>query len=390
MFPVPSSGHALAGIARNLRWCKRQRLNSIQPLSILDTNIPSRLRSTGNSAERILEKPRAQQDNPSIMNASDFRYMFPNVFPPAGTQMPSLMSSQNPPSSFNPFAPTFVPVPHGQGQRRSPSPQVALTPSQTKVQNRIVANTRFRSNRSPRRAKSPQFPPQDERTQPSAASGGVPNPSPTYLVHASLPPLLLPHPRQILVVIDLNGTLLYRPSRKNPSQFVERPHARRFLAYCVETFTVVIWSSAKPDNVRRMCAQLMTPEQHERVVAIWGRDKFGLSSPDYNRRVQCYKRLSALWGSPEVARSHPAYASGGRWSQANTVLVDDSLEKARSEPYNLIQIPEFMGDHNEAGYILPQVHDYINECSRQADISTYIRMLPFQSKANFELGSSAS
>lgn len=127
MFPVPSSGHALAGIARNLRWCKRQRLNSIQPLSILDTNIPSRLRSTGNSAERISETPRAQQGIPSIMNASDFRYMFPNVFPPAGTQMPSLMSSQNPPSSFNPFAPTFVPVPHGQGQRRSPSPQVALT-----------------------------------------------------------------------------------------------------------------------------------------------------------------------------------------------------------------------------------------------------------------------
>lgn len=226
--------------------------------------------------------------------------------------------------------------------------------------------------------------------QPSAASGGIPDPTPTYLVHASLPPLLLPHPRQILVVIDLNGTLLFRPSRKNPTHFIERPHARRFLSYCVETFTVVIWSSAKPENVRRMCAQLLTPKQHERVVAMWGRDKFGLTSADYNRRVQCYKRLSALWDNPEVARSHPTYANGGRWNQANTVLVDDSLEKARSEPYNLIPIPEFMGDHNEPGDVLPQVHDYINECSRQADISTYIRMSPFQSRVNFELRSTAA
>ncbi|RYO79359.1 hypothetical protein DL766_008219 [Monosporascus sp. MC13-8B] len=170
----------------------------------------------------------------------------------------------------------------------------------------------------------------DPRSLPSAASGGVPNPSPTYLVHASLPPLLLPYPRKILVVIDLNGTLVYRPNRKNPSSFIERPHARRFLSYCVETFVVAIWSSAKPDNVRKMCDQLMTPEQQKKVVAIWGRDKFGLSQSDYKQRVQCYKRLSALWNAPDVARSHPNYANGTRWSQADTVLVDDSLEKARN------------------------------------------------------------
>ncbi|KAK7747196.1 hypothetical protein SLS62_009138 [Diatrype stigma] len=301
------------------------------------------------------------------MSAAGFGYM---PYPPAGAGPGA--GTQIPPQalSFNPFAPAFTPATSGQQRPHSQS--------------------RSRS-RSPMRGKGKgQFPEKrDERAQPSRASGGIPNPTPEYLVHASLPPLLLPHPRQILVVIDLNGTLLFRPSRKNPSQFVERPHARRFLSYCIDTFHVAIWSSAKPDNVRRMCDQLMTPEQRQRVVAIWGRDKFGLDAADYNRRVQCYKRLGALWGAHEVARTHPRFDEGVRWSQADTVLIDDSLEKARSEPYNLVPIPEFMGDPNEPGYILPQVHDYINECSRQADISTYIRMSPFQSKANFMLGAPA-
>ena len=239
-------------------------------------------------------------------------------------------------------------------------------------------------SRSPNGSRSNK--PRDERSVPSKQSGGVPDPSPLYLVHASLPSLRLPHPRKILVVIDLNGTLLYRPNKRNPSHFIERPHARRFLSYCIETFTVAIWSSAKPDNVRKMCAQLMTPEQHRKVVAIWGRDKFGLSSSDYNLRVQCYKRLTTLWNAPEVASSHPNYANGGRWNQADTVLVDDSIEKGRSEPYNIIPLPEFKGDANEDGFILPQVHDYINNCASQADISTYIRVSPFQPNANFKLG----
>ena len=277
-------------------------------------------------------------------------------------------------ATFNPFITSnFETQAPGFGQYQPPQPPQPSQPPFSSGRSQSPNGTR--SNK-----------PRNGRAKPSKASGGVPDPSALYLVHASLPPLLLPHPRKILVVIDLNGTLLYRPNRKNPSHFIERPHARRFLSYCIETFTVAIWSSAKPDNVRKMCAQLMTPEQHQKVVAIWGRDKFGLSSSDYNLRVQCYKRLTTLWNAPEVASSHPNYANGGRWNQADTVLVDDSIEKGRSEPYNIIPLPEFKGDANEDGFILPQVHDYINNCASQADISTYIRVSPFQPNANFKLG----
>ncbi|KAI0381776.1 HAD-like domain-containing protein [Hypomontagnella monticulosa] len=227
----------------------------------------------------------------------------------------------------------------------------------------------------------------NEITPPSKASGGVPNPTPEYLARASIPPFLLPFARKILVVIDLNGTLLYRPNPKNPTHFIERPYAKEFLRYCINTFKVVIWSSAKPANVDRMVNQLIESDLLPSVVAIWGRNRFNLTEHDFNARTMCYKRLTKLWADPQIAAAHPEAAAGKNWSQADTLLVDDSLEKARSEPYNLVPIPEFDGNCTEDQvYILPQVHDYINACARQADVSTYIRSRPFQPVPGWRLG----
>lgn len=216
---------------------------------------------------------------------------------------------------------------------------------------------------------------------PSKASGGVPEPTAAYLAQAAIPPSRLDSPRNILVVIDLNGTLLHRPNHKNPSRFVERPHTRAFLDYCIRTFTVAIWSSAKPDNVHKMLRQILSPEDRDRLVAVWGRDTLGLSPDDYNRRVQCYKRLAVLWRDLEKRL-------GQRWDQSNTLLVDDSKEKSRSEPFNLIQLPEFKGNLDEPGYVLPQVHDYINTCAQQRDISAFARLHPFNFQSDFDLNAS--
>ena len=226
----------------------------------------------------------------------------------------------------------------------------------------------------PGRNRQPQH--GDKIIPPSPASGGVPEPTPEYILRASF----LPQPsptgaRPLLVVIDLNGTLLYRPNKRQPSNFRARPHAEAFLNYCINTFKVVIWSSARFENVDKMCAKLLTPEQYSKVVAVWGRDRFGLTNDDYMRRVQCYKRLTRLWKDPVVSVSHPF---GEAWNQGNTVLIDDSIEKARSEPHNAITIPEFSGNMNENPAILPLVHDYLNTLSMQMDVSTYIRANRFR------------
>jgi hypothetical protein len=216
------------------------------------------------------------------------------------------------------------------------------------------------------------------RKIPSKASGGVPDPTPQYMAQANLSPERLLQPRRILIIMDLNGTLLYRPNKRRPFNFVERPHAKTFINYCLDAFHVAIWSSARPDNVHKMVEQLLTPEQREQVLVVWGRDSFGLSEGDYNAKVQVYKRLTTVWTNPRVMAAHPQAHKGGLWNQSNTILVDDSLEKGRSEPFNTLTLPEFSGLSTEMPNVLPQVHDYLNELAYQADISRFVRQSPFK------------
>lgn len=230
--------------------------------------------------------------------------------------------------------------------------------------------------------------PRQERLAPSRESGGVPEPTPLYLARSFAPPAALPQPRRILVILDLNGTVLYRPTRYQPTTFVERPHARRFLDYCLEAFHLAIWSSARPENVQNMLSQLLTRKQRKQCVVTWARDRLGLSQNDYNLRVQCYKRLDAVWNNDEVQASHPTADRGGRWDQSNTVLVDDSREKGRSEPYNILAVPEFSGPENEMADVLPQVHDYLNVLCYQQDISRYMRLNPFELDPSYRLSAS--
>ncbi|RDL35124.1 Uncharacterized protein BP5553_07055 [Venustampulla echinocandica] len=212
-----------------------------------------------------------------------------------------------------------------------------------------------------------------QKVDPSKESGGIPDPTPAYLQRAHTGIEALQVPKHLLVVIDLNGTILYRPNKSQPTRFVARPHAVRFLEYCIETFHVVIWSSARPENVQCLVDAIIPPQLKQKVLAVWARDKFDLTHKDYNLRVQCYKRLSKIWADPHISSTHPDFAMGARWDQTNTVLVDDSLEKGRSEPFNLIEIPEFFGDLNERGNILPQVHDYLNYLSMHSNVSACLQ-----------------
>ena len=222
-------------------------------------------------------------------------------------------------------------------------------------------------------------------SRPSELSGGVPNPTTRYLLHSTTLPTVLPLPRRILVIIDLNGTLLHRPSRQHPSHFIERPYTKAFLEYCISNFVVGIWSSARPQNVSNMVAGLLTSEQMSKCAFVWSRDKFRLSAEDYNAHVQCYKRLTQVWSDVSIQTTHPFAMYGQFWDQSNTILIDDSIEKGRSEPHNLVEIPEFSGMAEEQAEVLPQVHDYLNILCYQGNISSFVRQHPFRLNPQYRL-----
>ncbi|RMY91514.1 hypothetical protein D0862_09704 [Hortaea werneckii] len=205
----------------------------------------------------------------------------------------------------------------------------------------------------------------------------IPRPIPTfnYVKTANEESKTLDKPRPLLIILDLNGTLLFRKSRG--ASFVGRPKVQEFLQYLLAKHKVMVWSSATPTNVELMCDKLFAPHQKDKLVGIWGRDTLHLSPTQYNQKVQVYKQLRWAWGDHIVASSAPPLT--GEWDQENTVLIDDSEEKAASEPYNLLKIDEYEGTAEQDELdVLGQVVEYLQKLSRQSNVSAYMREHPFQ------------
>ncbi|KAI7351068.1 hypothetical protein KC354_g12566 [Hortaea werneckii] len=267
--------------------------------------------------------------------------------------------------SFNPilFNPAFFTsdeVPRPKAAPMTPRKNVADSPQQGLASQEKSSSTQT-SSKSPKRPHLKL----------------IPRPIPTfnYVKTANEESKTLDKPRPLLIILDLNGTLLFRKSRG--ASFVGRPKVQEFLQYLLAKHKVMVWSSATPTNVELMCDKLFAPHQKDKLVGIWGRDKLHLSPTQYNQKVQVYKRLRWAWTDHVVASSAPP--STGEWDQENTVLIDDSEEKAASEPYNLLKIDEYEGtaEQNELD-VLGQVVEYIERLSRQSNVSAYMREHPFQ------------
>lgn len=209
-----------------------------------------------------------------------------------------------------------------------------------------------------------------------------PHPNAVYLSIASLIPTRLSIPQRLLIVLDLNGTLLFR--EVGSINYKPRPFLMNFLDYCIENHVVLIWSSAKPHNVEAVCKQLFTPEQHQKLLGTWGRNMLGLTPLQYNAKTQVYKHLDRIWADPTYACRHPWFHQQGfMWSQKNTLLVDDSILKASAQPYNHIEIPEFIRNSDEAKAqcgkdVLGQVTAYLEEARMWDNVSAFVRQTRFE------------
>lgn len=211
----------------------------------------------------------------------------------------------------------------------------------------------------------------------------APTPTPLYLSLAQKPPTLLLNPSRLLLILDLNGTLLARTTH---IAFTPRPHLSSFLTYAFANHSILIWSSAQPKNVHAICEKLFTQAERHRLLGEWGRDTLELTPEQYAQRVQVYKRLNRVWMDEALQRSHPGFNKGERWSQNNTLLIDDSVLKASAQPFNHVEVPEFVnsggGGEAKAGKesVLAQVLEYLEEARRWSDVSAFVRKRRFAVK----------
>ncbi|WEW61948.1 hypothetical protein PRK78_007448 [Emydomyces testavorans] len=213
------------------------------------------------------------------------------------------------------------------------------------------------------------------RIQPPVA----PTPTKEYLAEASLEPVSTDSLRPLLIILDMNGTLIYRKRRSAPSSLVRRPYLDSFLKHMFDQHNVMIWTSSKPATVKEIMKRLFDPATQSKFVAVWARDKLGLSTEQYNEKVQVYKRLDKIWTDDLIRSGHPGSENDSSpeecvWNQSNTVLVDDSKIKAAGHPHNIIEIPEFTNDASvdERGN-LQIVLRQLRILARQRDVSRKIR-----------------
>ncbi|KIY68637.1 hypothetical protein CYLTODRAFT_489656 [Cylindrobasidium torrendii FP15055 ss-10] len=136
-----------------------------------------------------------------------------------------------------------------------------------------------------------------------------------------------------LLVLDLNGTLLHRDQNR---VIRLRPYLDTFTAFLFHPATrkwldSMVWSSAQPHNVNRMInSAFQRPESD--LLDVWARDKMDIEPHLYSQKTQTVKDFSKVWST------FPAH------SNRSTLLLDDSLSKARLQPHNHLCIEEYLPD----------------------------------------------
>lgn len=250
-----------------------------------------------------------------------------------------------------------------------------------------------------------RFTPDVQRQRSPTPPVQAPLPTLQYTNQASLKPEKT-EKRPLLVILDLNGTLIYRKLRRFPPKFARRTGLDHFLDMLVKNYKVMIWSSSQPPTVNAVCEQIFPGAMHDALVARWGRDKFGLNADQYNKKLQVYKELHKVWAEANIQGAFPGnehlkdprdpspsdkpppknrkqklreaeaakLPAGHRWDQTNTILIDDSKLKASSEPFNILEIPEFANDPNiDETRLFAKVLNRLDYLAHHDDVSKVLR-----------------
>ncbi|KAG8901183.1 hypothetical protein FRB99_005492 [Tulasnella sp. 403] len=168
-----------------------------------------------------------------------------------------------------------------------------------------------------------------------------------------------------LVVLDLNGTLVFRKRSNKGRQIHPRPYVSPFVSYIMHQespFRAMIWSSARPENVDKMVKEVFG-ERSSALEAVWARDTLGLTEEQYATKVQTLKDLSKIWNRLP-------------YSPFDTILIDDSPLKARLQPYNHLVLK----DYDQALHRSPipdetllAVVGILSEIAQQSNVCNWIR-----------------
>ncbi|KAJ2158736.1 hypothetical protein GGF46_003550 [Coemansia sp. RSA 552] len=197
-----------------------------------------------------------------------------------------------------------------------------------------------------------------------------------------------------MVVLDLNGTLLWRGPRKDDRSrnAYPRPHLGELLQFLADNFAVMVWSSAQPDSVHEMMTKILAPH-YQQFVRVWDRRYCDLDG-EYFSKAKTVKDLNricngfSLEDSPnrDVYKTYNGYKGAcvdtkDRWTLENMLIVDDSESKTELQKDNHIFVSTFESPIERKSAGLPpddellKLKHYLELYTRQKD--TYPNLLAY-------------
>ncbi|KAF2154876.1 HAD-like protein [Myriangium duriaei CBS 260.36] len=224
-------------------------------------------------------------------------------------------------------------------------------------------STKTKSNKMSGVNTSKPHGPTSRHKDPISFSIAPPQPTPLYTSHVSCAHShLLPHPQRLLLILDLNGVLIYRKSGTSPRSFRPRPGLHQFLEHIFAHHAVMIWTSTRRENAFDILNHMLSDAQKAALLGVWTRENFGLTQKEFNQRTQVYKRLSWVWGDEWLNAE-------GMWGLGNTLLLDDSVLKGAAEPWNLLRVKEWAGEVGDDE--LRRVADLVDEAAMRSDVARW-------------------
>jgi hypothetical protein len=166
-----------------------------------------------------------------------------------------------------------------------------------------------------------------------------------------------------LIILDLNGLLIHRLHKHeyvrcktllkqqynlgtlDPAEIIGnfavwfRPDVKQFLSWLIDHFHVAIWSSVLKHNIEPVVETLL-PSSHERDrLLFWWNQENCLIEEDptetnMKKAKSFYKCLSSVWDTVELNERWLINQPDDVEMSNHTLLIDDSVLKARDNPVN--------------------------------------------------------
>eukprot|EP01043_Picozoa_sp_COSAG02_P084759 COSAG02_NODE_22532_length_749_cov_1.178462_2_plen_140_part_01 len=133
-----------------------------------------------------------------------------------------------------------------------------------------------------------------------------------------------------LLVLDVNNVLLCRKPYEERSvrgpQCRLRRHCNDFVRFCLEHFQVAVWSCGRRDTLMAELDEIMAlrGDARHRLVFVWWQDHSTNLWPRHSavseQKPLFLKEITKIW------------RGDSRFGPANTILIDDHIEKFENNP----------------------------------------------------------